>query len=153
MKKNTARATVVPTFDVEEFAKEAVKLTVVPPPSSTSPVWAWLNEETAVPKRSAITEIVGDIDHRAAFLLLHVDGISTLSEIVTNSGVLRPDALSSLATLLNRGLIRLEDHAAAPPSGIRELASPKKPVSKRPSSRGPAREDDDFSLEAIAANW
>ncbi len=155
-----ARATMVPNFDVEQFAKEAVKLTVVPPyfdvlqlaaeaavltivpPSGANAKWTMLSERS-VPVWSVLpSEIAGEpIDHRAAFILLHVDGVSQISQIVATSGIVREEVLSVIAHLVERGFMWLLDEVVeehAPVSGIRELASSQFP---------------EVSLEAIGANW
>ncbi len=140
-----ARTTVVPTFNVHEFAQEAARLTVVPP-SCERPTWGWLNETSVPVWNMPLCEIPsGEIDQRAAFLLLHIDGVSSLRDIVNNSGITREDALCIVADMLNNGFIWLQDDvggaAYAPPqSGIRELSSVD------------ARYGDLVALEALAAN-
>ena len=87
----------------------------------------WLNgalKETSVPVRTTRTteRATSDVDHRAAFLLLHVDGVSTAGEIVQNSGIPPQEALGILEEMLCRGLIAVEE-VAKPVSGIHELAT------------------------------
>ena len=126
--------TMVPTFDVELFAKEAATMTLVPP-SEDRPTWMWLNEalkQTSVPVRTTRPNdpVTSEVDHRAAFLLLHVDGVSTAGEIVENSGLHPQEALGILAEMLGSGLISVEADveqggAKQPASGIHELGSPR----------------------------
>ena len=123
--------TMVPTFDVERFAQEAATMTLVPP-SADHPTWMWLNEalkQTSVPVRTARPNDLStsDVDHRAAFLLLHVDGVSTAGEIVENSGLHPQEALGILAEMLSCGLISVDadleqGKAKHPISGIQRLA-------------------------------
>jgi hypothetical protein len=57
------------------------------------------------------TSFMGPLSHRAMFLLLHVDGVSTVREIVQQSGIPREEALGALATLLRHGMVCVRDAA------------------------------------------
>jgi hypothetical protein len=46
-----------------------------------------------------------DLDHRACFLLVHVDNVSSLDMILDVSGMPRHEALRVLCSLLARGII------------------------------------------------
>jgi hypothetical protein len=48
------------------------------------------------------------IDHRAAFLLLHVDGVSTLDMLLDVSGMPRLEALRLLFGFYEEGIVRLD---------------------------------------------
>ena len=125
------RATVVPNFDVVRFAEEVAQVTVVPPPSDR-PSWVWLNETSVPAWNLPANEIpAGELDLRAAFLLMHLDGVSTPRDIAQNSGIVLEETLSILTDALSRGFIRLQDNDSTvpsspsfppygPPSGMRE---------------------------------
>jgi hypothetical protein len=46
-----------------------------------------------------------DLDHRACFLLVHVDNVSSFEMILDTSGMLRHEAMRVLCDLLGRGII------------------------------------------------
>jgi hypothetical protein len=110
--KTAARQTVTPSFDVEEFAKEAARLTIVPP-SDERPVWSWLNETGVAVWRVPPSDVAPEhLNHRTAFLLLHIDGVSTIRELVKSSGIPRQSALGILAALIDQGYIAIRDDGA-----------------------------------------
>lgn len=83
------------------------------PPSSACPVphldmFDVLLEERLVRSRLGNASAAA-LSHRAAFVLLHVDGISTVREIVDRCGIPREEALGTLAVLLHRGLVCSHD--------------------------------------------
>jgi hypothetical protein len=48
-----------------------------------------------------------DLDHRACFLLVHIDNVSTVDMILDVSGMARHEALRVLCSLLARGIIAI----------------------------------------------
>jgi hypothetical protein len=127
------RPTISPPFDLEEFARvkmgqpeERLSLPDTPtlsPPSSgmrDRPELAADDGERALLGRLGSLEQVATlavdarelralpVDHRGAFLLSQVDGVSTLEMILDVSGMSRLDALRILAGFVEQGTITLD---------------------------------------------
>jgi hypothetical protein len=107
----TPAVTLAPPAD--EYASEDSAETVCPP---CNPELDWLLDET--PTRSGQKGRAASLSHRAAFLLMHVDGVSTVREILEQCGLVREEALRALADLIHVGEIVFA--APAPRSEIRE---------------------------------
>jgi hypothetical protein len=70
---------------------------------------AWLQRLGAV---TAVPVLVGDVtkmtlDHRAAFVLRFLDGMSTIDDILDASGLPRVEALKILDELVQSGAIKM----------------------------------------------
>ncbi len=126
------RPTLAPPFDVQEFARvkmaqsdERLSLpdapTLSPPSSGTHERAAviTLDEEALVERLGSLTRVATltvsptelralPVDHRGAFLLSQVDGVSTLDMILDVSGMSRVDALRILIGFAELGIISLD---------------------------------------------
>jgi hypothetical protein len=103
----THRDTRVPAFDVGLLARAAdVEATDVGFDLSEVPMWG------------AVSTGTDAIDHRAAFLLLNIDGRSSFETVIRLSHVPRAEALVVLANMLAIGLITIRgrEQEAAPTS-------------------------------------
>ena len=106
------RPTSVPTYDVAAVAFE----TTMRHPSGTS-----LPLDVAVPVRTSPIVPTG-LDLRASFLLLHVDGASSLRDIADATGLALADVQSGFLALTAEGLVELGGTTAVravPRSGAR----------------------------------
>lgn len=125
----SARPTSVPDYDVAALAFETA-LRHPPPPS--------LPLDIAVPTRTR-AEVPAGIELRAAFLLLHVDGRSSVRDIADMTVMPIAEVLASLIGLAELGLVELAGtqtaRRAAPMSGERKKAVV-------PSDETPRRLDD-----------
>jgi hypothetical protein len=77
-----------------------------PPPQTEASLLQRIGAVTAVP---VLVEgaIMTSLDHRAAFVLRFLDGMSTIDDILDASGLPRVEALQILADLLERRVIAL----------------------------------------------
>jgi len=72
--------------------------------------------DLAVPRRASGLDLGSlKLDHRAVFLLHHVDGCSTIGEISMYAEVPLPEVLGCMLGLLADGVIELGSAEAAPP--------------------------------------
>jgi hypothetical protein len=128
------RPTIAPPFDLEEFARSKmgqVEERLSDPDTPTmSPPRSGLRErpdlgiedldEEALTARLGSLERIATlavaqaelralaVDHRGAFLLSQVDGVSTLEMILDVSGMGRVDALRILAGFVEQGIVTLD---------------------------------------------
>ena len=127
------RPTIAPPFDLEEFARvkmaqpeERIFLpdtpTISPPRSGerARPVLiADLGEDALIEHLGSLERVATltvppaelralAVDHRGAFLLSQVDGVSTLEMILDVSGMSRMDALRILAGFVDQGIVKLD---------------------------------------------
>jgi hypothetical protein len=87
------RETEIPRFDVGSFAREAEVVAEHPFDLADIPMWA-----------STSPELSG-IDHRIAFLMLNIDGLSSFETVIRLSHVPEAEARAALAEMLATGLI------------------------------------------------
>lgn len=106
----SSRPTAVPVFALEALTASGVR------GQSASPL------DLAVPVRTAAP--AGPLSVRAAFLLLHVDGRSTIAQIATLADVALGDTIAAFIELVSVGLVLLDGSAgsSAPPSGVGRVA-------------------------------
>jgi hypothetical protein len=128
------RPTLAPPFDLEEFAKSRMGQpeerhslpdtpTLGPPRSAVRErnelgvedldEGALLRRLGSLARVPALTVDTAEVrtlpvDHRGAFLLSQVDGVSTVEMILDVSGMGRLEALRILCTLSDQGIIRLD---------------------------------------------
>jgi hypothetical protein len=101
----THRDTRVPAFDVGLLARAAdVEATDAGFDLSEVPMWG------------AVSTGTDAIDHRAAFLLLNIDGRSSFETVIRLSHVPRAEALSVLVNMLAVGLITIRGREQAAPA-------------------------------------
>lgn len=88
------RDTQIPAFDVGTFAREAdVESAGALFAAEDVPIWA-----TPSPEMSSV-------DHRIAFLMLNIDGVSSFETVIRLSHVPEAEANAALASMLAAGLI------------------------------------------------
>lgn len=159
------RATIIPAFNMEQYARSLVEARSTagerPDPhaseraSTVRPAEAALlagtfdelsegggsEQASASSEDAQFTEALFDavlarprldravtatLEHRETFVLLHVDGVSTVRQIVACCGVPRAEVLGILAALLKRKVVCMKRPGAdtCPPSssGARDLA-------------------------------
>lgn len=126
------RATIAPPFDLEEFAREKMSqpeerlslpdTPTMPPPLSGShdrPDPKTLSEDELVQHLGSLGRVASlavaaselrtlAVDHRGAFLLSQIDGLSTIEMILDVCGMSRLDALRILAELVQQGIVTLD---------------------------------------------
>lgn len=75
--------------------------------------------EAAIPVCGVIRSSF-DIDHRTAFLLAHVDGVSTVKALAEQARLPLPDVIACVLELVALGLVRLSygRESSPPVSGI-----------------------------------
>jgi hypothetical protein len=89
----SARPTTAPEIDVESLvASERMQGLLLP-------------ADLAVPVRTAT--LPEALDHRASFLLLHVDGVSSLAQIAGCAGLPLPLVIATFMKLLDLGAVEL----------------------------------------------
>ncbi len=103
----SSRPTSAPDFDLEAFADASCAPTKLPalpevPSGEATPTRASL--ELVVPVRTD-QPLPERLDHWTLFVLLHVDGVSTIGEIARE--VARPGATASLLELVALGIVKL----------------------------------------------
>ena len=114
----SARPTSVPDFDVSILA-EATALRY--PSTRGMPM------DLSVPVRLLREDYEGEgICHRAAFILLHVDGVSSIDEIACSAGLPIREVIETLFGLVSAGMVRLDGQAT------NEQSCPQSGVQRRP---------------------
>ena len=91
--------TCVPSFDVNAMAEAAFRV------QGTA-----LPFDMAVPARCASVE-VGHLDLRAVFLLLHIDGRSSIAEIATMTAISTTEAQKRIRELVALGVVTIDGMA------------------------------------------
>lgn len=77
--------------------------------------------DLAVPRRTEAAAAVDGLSHRARFLLLHVDGTSTLAQIARATSLPQSEVIGEFLELLGSGVVEVATPDDAPPphrSGI-----------------------------------
>ena len=77
--------------------------------------------DLAVPARIAGAD-TSKLDHAAAFVLMHVDGISSIASIASTAGVPLPEVIGQFLAMLGQGIVAIADRPASearpPVSGV-----------------------------------
>ena len=103
----SGRPTSVPDYDVAAVAFET---------SLRHPALPQLPTDVAIPSRTPVLP-PSDLELRASFVLLHIDGRSSVAEIAALTGIPADEVLTSLFTLTSAGLVEMGGTQAmhAPP--------------------------------------
>lgn len=96
-KERSALPTSIPDFDFAAVAEGALSHPAHAPR---------MPADVAVPTRTAVRPRE-DLPHRLAFLLLVVDGRTSIAEIAAANGLPRDEVLAGFAELIGAGLVRL----------------------------------------------
>jgi hypothetical protein len=133
------RVTLVPGFDVAQFARDSQQAPRAPAQSGTrlravivehstearvaDIYWARIGAPSRVPRRTEPDSLLSPAcrEHCAGFILCRVDGATTLDEILSTCGLPEITALCVICELLDAGLIDLgEPRCAQVPPAMNE---------------------------------
>jgi hypothetical protein len=101
--------------DLDSLSRSTATKTIQPPASMIR-VASTLIDDACIPVRNLERARLNmiELDHRAAFLLLHVDGVSSFRDIIESSSIDAVEAKAMFADLVDRDVLSILDTRAAP---------------------------------------